>query len=388
MRITTADFAAANVTPKSVDQDGSFALGIDETNNKGVYVGFDADLQDAAGWARSGSQLAQTVPRPGGGWTTRLIPYTFQRGPLVGWYAEPLIQAGIHLFNWDQVAALEGGASYQDDLPGQILQAAETAIEDLIDKYGRPGVPDRYVMVDAFSTLAGHIASVKAFANAEMQRLGTAVVPYPEAVGAFVGHQAKNYPPPAGRIAVGVGDVPIGVPINPSFNYPTNYPWPAGSYSAWTPPVDSWNGTEGPAPSYRHPTPVLWWGPKAGFTNPQTGLPVDEEQPPTDAPYPDPTPGPSDPAPGDDVPPVPVGDGTPPPPPGTTIPPGPPTPPVGGDGNGPLGPPTTTTGLPVGGPVSTTPPTTGGGTLPSLSPVTVVALAAGLFLLFTRDRRR
>lgn len=212
----------------------------------------------------------------------------------------------------------------------QELAAYEIEIEDLIDAYRRPGVPDRYVLIEPFSTLAGWIARIKAHANERMVALGAAVVPYPEATGAFSNQVAKNYPPPAGRIAIGVGDVPINVPINAMMVYPNNFPWPDGAHSAWTPPEDAWNGTEGPAPPFRFPHPALYWGPKVGFNDPFTGTPVEEEPPPTDAPYPDPTPGPSDP----DTP-------TPADPTPTTTTPvtTPPSPPVGGDGNGPLLPP-------------------------------------------------
>lgn len=325
------------------------------------------DAQTAAGLVNQGRFLVQLTP-----YTTPwyLIP--------AGWDGDFLTLPPLQDYSAFP-SVTQGGPGGVVDWAGidAIVADADARIAQLIATYRRDGVPDWQVLIAGPTSLAGMIAAIQAQANADVRAKDPGVQPpYPDAVGAYT-QAGLNFPAPAGTIMPETGDVPINVPIKPGFLYPSDYQWPDGAYSAYTPPPNAWYGPGGTAPQpFRFPYPLLWRGARGGG-DPYIPPEVSTQRPPGDIGILPPE-GETDSGGGNGGP---VGPPPPPPPPPGDVPPPPPPPPSGGpvstgDGGSGTGGGDTTTTAPV-------PPVARSGA--GLG-IVLAALGAAAFFLSRRKR--
>ncbi len=271
--IQPADLAAAGLTAKSWRDDShDFVMALDATGRV-VYAGFAPDLTRTS-WVGN-TKLVSTTYVEGRGYISQVLPFTFTAGEMSGWYFDtvPVGQRDA-FFNAQQVSAIEGGFTAQATDCAGFKATGEANIAKLRATYGRTGVADDRIIVNANSTLAGHIWAERARANEGARNRQCATLPYPEAVGAST-QQGLNFPPPDGTIYLGTGEVPIGVLLNsPTTPTRNEGPWPIGAHSAFMAPVGAWrNGQPAPTP-FRFPNPTLWYGPAGGPNDTGTVLPT------------------------------------------------------------------------------------------------------------------
>ncbi len=277
MQLTISQLTAAGLTFKSWEDDRHImALCLDADSSrrpgKAVYVIHQVDTGKLS---ESNTVQALYTERyvEGVGYPKTLTPPTFAAGVLVGWYWDMLPESAKNrVFNWNQVAAIEGGAVATANAPLQIREAAEKEITALEATYSRGGaVPYENIVIYSMTTLLGQIFARKAFYNQMALQYG--VVLFPEAQGAHVGG-ALNFPPPDGTIQLGTGEAPIGVELN-SATTPTRTegPWPIGAHSAYIAPANAWRAGKPAPPPFRFPNPKLYYGPSGNFTglDPQSG---------------------------------------------------------------------------------------------------------------------